>query len=168
MLVEQLVKARIRVYPCATWDSQGEIQAKPYTEESEEQAAQIIDNQARDGKTVVLIGGKHAEYGDGRKTLRFPRTADCIKSLGKRVKSVAIAGGMQTPLGYDRDPEELMRKAARKSNVQIATYIDISGQRIDKYHNDGILVLPEVPFLAANQPIPLERMSIGMINKGIG
>ena len=138
-----------------------ETEGKPYAKESEEEAAEIISQQTTDGKTVVLVGGQHAEYNDNRKVWRFPHTADCVKSLGKRVKSIAIAGGMNNPMGDSRDPKELIRRAARKSNSGPATIIDTTQQKIEGFHNDGILVLPEVPFLAANQPIPPERMPVG-------
>lgn len=159
-LALQLVKAGIRVYPFASWNKQGDVADKPYTKESEEQAALIINNQSQDGKSVVLVGSKHAEYGQGRKIIKFPHTADCVNELGKKTKSVIFAGGMNNPLEYNRDPEVLIKRAAR-GTVRMPTYIDTTEISVDKYHGDGILVLPEVPFLAANMPIPPERKPAG-------
>lgn len=157
-LAVKLVIAGIRIYPFASWDRQKSVAAQPYTQESEEQAARVVCDQTKDGKTVVLVGARHAEYRHEREYILFPHTADCIKRLGKKTKSVIFAGGMDNPNACDTDPEELIRCAARNI-VRSPTYIDTSEKGIEGFDGDGILILPEVPFLAANKPIPPGRMS---------
>lgn len=160
-LVETLVNEGIRIYPFASWEKDNGAEGKPYTKEVEQDAAQRIVSETKDGKTVVPVGRKHGEYSDGRKTIQFPHTADSVKTLGKKVKSIAIDGGMQSPGAYDRDPTELISRAARKTNLSVAIHIDTTQRKIEGHHNDGILVLPEVPTLMPNQPVPTERRPVG-------
>ena len=160
-LVETLVKEGIRVYPFASWEKDNGVEGKPYTREVEQDAALRIVGETKDGKTVVLVGRKHGEYGEGRKAIQFPHTADSVKALGKKVKSVAIDGGMQSPGAYDKDPQVLISTASLKINLKIALHIDTAQRKIEGHHNDGILVLPEVPTLTRNMPVPIERKQIG-------
>jgi len=159
-MVEELVKAGIKVYPFANWSAQENIQTEPYTEESEKKAAEIIGIQTEKGKTVVLVGSRHADYTEKLKFKQFPHTADCVKALRKNSKSLTFAGGMPNPGDYDRSPEAKLRAGANEK-VQVPTFIDTSEIQVQGYFGDGIIVLPVVPFLSARAEIPEERRSIG-------
>lgn len=160
-LVVELVKAGIKVYPFADWQNDSDIIGE-YSKENEEKAAKIINEKNNDGKTVVLIGGRHAEYKDKRREIKFPHTADCLNKLGKKIKSIALAGGMVNPDTFSsKDPESLIKRAVSRNKIRSPIFIDTKNTKIEGFHNDGILILPAVPFLAGNAPIPNERMPIG-------
>jgi hypothetical protein len=153
-LVRDLIKAGIIVYPFASWDSQGEIEKQPYSQQSEIDAADIISQHSKIGKTIVLIGDQHAKYGEGKRGKTFAQTADCLHALGIQSKSIIFAGGMRNPGANDRLPAEKLRQAWREKDKGEAMYINVSRFSLGGFSSDGIIMLPEVRSLAANEPMP--------------
>lgn len=151
-LVQKLSKAGIKIYPFANWDSeQSSIQGKPYSEQSEQLAASIIKRESSKGKTVVFVGAEHASYKKGKPHHRFPHTIDHAQEIGLKVKSFLFAGGMNNPAFYDRSEDGLMQRALHRDiRLKKPEFINISEQSIKGFSGDGIILLPEAPFIAAN------------------
>lgn len=156
ILLEKLVKAGIKIYAFASWSNQtlDNESAQPYSKQTEEAAAAIIKNHSEAGKTIVLVGSQHAQYEEGKKGWNFPHTADCVRALGLKSRSVLFNGGMN-PLGeYERSPESRLRAAWREKQSSQPMYLSTPIERIRNHSADGIIFLPIQPFLGANEPIP--------------
>lgn len=152
-LVRSLVKAKIEVYPFASWDKEGDIKEDLYTGEVEQQAAAIINENAKKGKTVVFVGMEHAQYGKDMYWRKFPHTADAVVLLGSKVESILFAGGMHNPGLYDRSSEALLQRAIGEKKLTEPLFIDTTDMRVEDYSANGIILLPVVPFAAANEPM---------------
>lgn len=150
-LVKELVKQGIQLTAVAEWGADSSGNEQPYTAESEKKAANIIEEKAKEGKVVVLIGEKHAIYAKDDKRYRFLRSSDLLKEKGIKVKTTSFVGGMLQPGEYDRSTEGYLRRATEKKGKSEQTfYLDAAQPSFP--HDlklDGLIHIPVVPFKSA-------------------
>lgn len=151
-LVHALVNNGIRIVGVANWDKGIEGNESIYNLESEQTAAGIIEERAKLGKVVILIGAAHSFYVKGDLRYPFVRSPDVLREKGIKVKTASFIGGMDQLGEYDRSVEAYLRRASVNLGMQDKSfYIDSTGETfpLTKYNNDGLIHLPHCPFRSA-------------------
>lgn len=151
-LIYELVRNGIEIVGVANWIEGVDGSKTAYTLECEQAAADMIEERAKLGKVVVLVGAEHGLYAKGNLHYPFVRSPDLLKEKGIRVKTTRFIGGMNQAGEYDRSVEAYLRRAVVRLGIQDELfYIDKTGSTfsLTKYNNDGLIHLPHKPFRSA-------------------
>lgn len=148
-LVRDLVGAGIKIYAFAPWDDGGS-----YNKQKEREATLIIKGYAREGKTVVLIGGNHAKDTVGQAELNSMSTVDVAERHGiSDAKTIMLVGGMRYhPLDEAKNSEARLRAAIYRKRIGEPCFIPTKND-VKGLEADGIIALPEEPFLSPQDPV---------------
>lgn len=148
-LIKDLVTNGIEIVGIARWVRPIGGDKVDYNVESEESAADIIEERIKQGKVVVFVGAEHGVFAKGDRRYTFVRSPDFLREKGIKITTIRFIGGMNAPWEDERSPIGYLRRASHARGLDDGLfYIDKSDSLFSstKFNNDAVIHLPHKNF----------------------